>query len=154
MQPMNEFQRTLETNLMKLVSGKGLYLVDRLVHQSTETGEIFISARIAGTFIEVWIYDEEAQFGGGEIDCRFESPDYDTPEELISAFLASLENYLPEAEDIDPVKLPVVVNENLQNDIPGNLWFFELLSDAGIDMETDDIETADEFFIALDAERR
>ena len=37
---------------------------------------------------------------------------------MASAFLDDLEKYLPEAEDIHPVKLPVVVNENLPNDLP------------------------------------
>lgn len=113
MQAINEFQRTLETDLNALLARRGLYLVKRLVHQATQSEEVFISASIAGTSLEVWIYEDEAQFFGDGSDCRFEAPDYDTPEDLKAAFLEGLERCLIEGPKKAEKSAPGVLNKLL-----------------------------------------
>ena len=61
--------------------------------------EIYICGRISDTDLEVYIYDDEAEFFGGRVDCRFEAPDYDTGEELIEAFLKELASVLSDTSD-------------------------------------------------------
>jgi len=49
---------------------------------------------IAGTNFELWIYDNEAQIQGPEIDLRFDSPDYSDLEELRNKFLESVKELI------------------------------------------------------------
>lgn len=149
---MTDFQETLEKRLIELLSARGLYLAERTMHEASSTDEVFISGRIAGASFEVWIYDDEAQFIGGETNCRFERYDYDTPTELAAAFLASLEEFLPVAENIAPIKLPILVNESSGIDAPGDLEFFERVADAESHLEAIDVENDE--YIGFDAEGR
>lgn len=81
---LNEFQRQCEARLVALLAKEGAVLVDRAVQGVSES---YIVATISGTELHVWIYEDEAEVSGGEIDYRFERQDYDTQEALMKDFL-------------------------------------------------------------------
>lgn len=71
--------------------------MDRSIHRSKQNpNEKFVSGQIAGTSIEVWIYEDEAQFRGNGIDRRYEHQDYNSPEEVTAAFLEDIKSHFPD----------------------------------------------------------
>ncbi len=62
--------------------------------------EYYVTGRVSGTKLEVYIYEDEAQFGGENWDCRFEVPDFDSQTELMDAFLKKLSEALAEKSGV------------------------------------------------------
>ncbi len=88
MTSLTEFQEVCEHNLEELLATHGRKLESReVVHGETET---YLTAQIGGTKLHVWIYEDEAQFGGEGLDCRYETPDFDSSSDLIEAFVGGI----------------------------------------------------------------
>lgn len=92
MPSLTEFQTICEHNLEELLATHGRKLERREVIQG-ET-QTYVTAQIGGTELHVWIYEDEAQFEGEGLDCRYEAPDYDSPGDLIEAFVTGVSAYL------------------------------------------------------------
>ena len=91
MESLSKFQELCEYRLNELLSSNGKRLEDRKLDGEKE---IYITGKISGSDIQVWIYEDEALFYGGGLDCRFEKPDYDSGEDLIDAFISQLSGEL------------------------------------------------------------
>jgi len=66
----------------------GRTLVDQRLEGIHET---YIRARVSDSKIDVFIYADDAGFqDNGDLDHRFEIPDYDTSEDLIGDFVGQL----------------------------------------------------------------
>ena len=88
MTSLTEFQEVCEHTLEELLATRGRKLDRReVVHGETET---FLTAQIGGTKLHVWIYEDEAQFEGEGLDCRYETPDFDSSSDLIEAFVGGI----------------------------------------------------------------
>ncbi len=81
---LTEFQKKCEKRLTEALSVHKKSLQGRSLDGKKET---YIHAHISDSNIEVWIYEDEAMISGPSIDFRFESPDFDTDDELIEAFI-------------------------------------------------------------------
>lgn len=79
------FQQMCEATLRQNLEPLGLKLENREVRW---IGEPAIRGEVDR--INIWIYVNEAEIGGGDVDCRFERYDYDTPSELINAFVTKV----------------------------------------------------------------
>jgi len=84
MRQLTEFQNKCENKLVEALSVHEITLKGKSINGKKEA---YIHAHISGSEIEVWIYEDEAMISGPKIDFRFESPDFDTDDELIDAFL-------------------------------------------------------------------
>ena len=82
---LSAFQISCESALCAALAQHGSSLHDRVLGGEKET---YITARFAGTDLSVYIYDDEASILGQGVDRRFEVPDFDTPEQLQTAFIA------------------------------------------------------------------
>lgn len=69
---------------MSLLGSRGRRLENRTQGGKSES---YVQATISGTPLEVWIYDDEAQLQGPDIDERFEAADFRNAEALRRAFL-------------------------------------------------------------------
>jgi len=85
--PINGFQLECRKRAAELLAQLGAQLEEERKNGKRET---YITARVSGTDLVLWIYDDETEISGPGVDDRFESPDYDTSEELISAFTEAL----------------------------------------------------------------
>ncbi len=83
---LSAFQIACETALRAALEQHGSSLLDRSIQGENET---YITARLAGTEISVYIYDDEASILGPGVDRPFEVPDFDTPHELQTAFVTA-----------------------------------------------------------------
>jgi len=91
MESLSKFQKLCERRLSELLSSSGKHLEGRKLEGEQET---YITGKISGSDIQVWIYEDEAMFDGGGLDCRFEAPDFDSGEDLIDAFISQLSSEL------------------------------------------------------------
>ncbi len=89
MKKLTTFQIKCEDKAMELLSRHGIVLQNRNLGGESE---IYIHARLKDT--EIWIYEDEAMIYGNGKDIRFESPDYDTEDQLIEAFISGLKSVL------------------------------------------------------------
>ena len=87
MKVLTAFQKLCLQELEHALSAMNRHLEAR---QLGGTQETYLHARVSSSPLEVWIYEDEAMFSGPGIDQRFERPDYDSPEALISAFVQGL----------------------------------------------------------------
>ena len=95
MNELSEFQSGCDAALQKLVTECGNTLEQAELRIDPLDKDTYALVRvIAGSNYELWIYDDEAQIQGAEIDLRFESPDYSTPEELRNKFLESVKELI------------------------------------------------------------
>lgn len=91
---LNQFQRDCEGLLTHALQEIGIRLDDRTVGvlrglvAATDSPEPYLEARIAGTGLKVFIYEDGAEISGGGIDDRFERADYASMDELAKAFVA------------------------------------------------------------------
>ena len=91
MSELSEFQRSIDEALQVLVMESGNVLEQAELRADPLDSDAFALVReIEGTNYELWIYDDEAQIQGPEIDLRFESPDFSSAEELRRKFLESV----------------------------------------------------------------
>lgn len=87
MASLTEFQEVCERTLEELLATCGRKLERRQVVQG-ET-QTYLTARIEGTGLHVWIYEDEAMFSGEGLYCRYKTPDCDSPGDLIGALSAA-----------------------------------------------------------------
>lgn len=85
---LSKFQRECELRLRQRLEEFGVELKQREVWLS----EPAIRAEFGD--LHVWIYVDEAEIGGDGLDCRFEKYDYDTPSQLIEAFVDKVASLL------------------------------------------------------------
>lgn len=81
---LTSFQIRCEAVLTDALEQAGLELLDRCLGGIDET---YVTARIAGTSLDVFIYEDEAQTHGGEVALFFEAQDFRSPDLLISEFV-------------------------------------------------------------------
>jgi len=83
-----EFQDKCLKLLVAALALHGRTLVDQRLEGIHET---YIRARVSDSKIDVFIYADDAGFqDNGDLDHRFEIPDYDTSEDLIGDFVGQL----------------------------------------------------------------
>ena len=89
-----EFQSSCESQLSSLLARTGRCLESRELQPDPLRGvdTPLITGLISGTSFRVYIYSDEAQLHGPEIDHRFEALDFQTKDELTSAFLQAVDN--------------------------------------------------------------
>ena len=88
MASLTEFQEICEHDLEERLATHGRKLEKREVVQGES--QTYLTAHIGGTELHVWIYEDEAQFEGEGLDCRYETPDFDSPGDLIEAFVGGV----------------------------------------------------------------
>jgi hypothetical protein len=81
---LTSLQVTCEAALLEALSRTGLELLERRLDGIEET---YVTARISGTSLEVFLYDDEAQTHGDGVSLYFETPDYRSPEALVAEFV-------------------------------------------------------------------
>ena len=86
MSELNDFQQSVFGALSVRCRDAGLTLTDARVDGNRDR---YVYVRIADTELECYINVDGAQVLGGEVDCRFEAPDYDSLTELGQAFVAA-----------------------------------------------------------------
>ncbi len=84
MNQLNIFQKSCEERLILALTSIGRKLSDRIVKGVTEN---YITAKVSGTSLDIYIYEDEAGIQGPDTDIRFEAPDYDSPNDLIESFI-------------------------------------------------------------------
>jgi len=85
---LTEFQRTCENGLCSALAAEGFALKDRTLAGETET---YIYASVPGTDIEVYIYEDEAQFHKhGKLAGLYDLPDFADSAELHTAFVVGV----------------------------------------------------------------
>ncbi len=89
MEKLTTFQTKCEDRAKEFLSQYGIALQNRNLGGESE---IYIHARLKDT--EIWIYEDEAMIYRDGKDIRFESPDYDTEDQLIEAFISGLKSVL------------------------------------------------------------
>jgi hypothetical protein len=87
---LTKFQIQCEEKLNGVIDTHGLKLVDRKIEGNDES---YIYGKIGSTPFEIFIYEDEAQIQG-EIDERFELPDYESLDELEQAFLSKVKELI------------------------------------------------------------
>ena len=81
---------TTESALVEALRGAGWALRDLRYEGENET---LIRARLGTSTAEVFIYEDEAQLLGPDIEARFESPDFPDAESLRDTFIATVVDY-------------------------------------------------------------
>jgi len=81
---MTVFQINCEQELYRTLHKISQNVIVRKVEGIDEK---YIKAKINGTSFEIFIYEDEAGIQGSSIDCQFEYPDYESPDELSKAFI-------------------------------------------------------------------
>ena len=82
---LTEFQETCERELGLALAARGSALAGRTLAGESET---YIHAFVRDTDVEVYVYENEAQFHqGGKRAGIFEHQDFGTPEQLQAAFI-------------------------------------------------------------------
>ena len=82
------FQEQCERELRSALAARGLALSDRIVAGESEA---YVRASVRGTDIEVYIYEDEAQFHrGGRRAGVFEHQDFDDATQLQAAFVSGV----------------------------------------------------------------
>ncbi len=95
MSELSEFQRKCDSALQALVEGSHDVLETAELRQDPlENENPAIVRKIVGKYYELWIYSDEAQIQGPDIDLRFELPDYSSSEALCAKFLESVKGLL------------------------------------------------------------
>ena len=85
---LTEFQQKCEGELCSALAARGLALADRTLAGESET---YIHASVGGTAIEVYIYENEAQFHkDGKRAGVFEHQDFSDATQLQRAFISGV----------------------------------------------------------------
>lgn len=89
MNKLTNFQKKCEEELKKHLDNIGVVIENRKILEGDKTWfadkQTFVEASIGR--ITIWIYDDEAYIKGKDIEIPFESPDYNSEDELIKAFV-------------------------------------------------------------------
>ena len=89
MKEFTQFQINCEAELIEALKQVGLHVTGRRLDGIRET---YVRAKISDTDYTVFIYDDEASIQEPKTDLRFESPDYDSGEELTRDFVSNVTN--------------------------------------------------------------
>jgi hypothetical protein len=81
---LTAFQIKCEAKLLAALADCGSRLGGRRLEGERET---YITARIDGTDLAIYIYPDEAHIFGPSADILFESPDFRSPDALCEAFV-------------------------------------------------------------------
>src|SRR4051812_32627972 len=85
---LSAFQQQCESELSSALAAEGFVLADRIVAGESES---YVRASVLGTDIEVYIYDDEAQFHRGEKRAAgFEHQDFENATQLQKAFVSGV----------------------------------------------------------------
>ena len=86
---INYFQKKCKDELMGKLKSLGINISDLRIKESERKWfaekEVFIEATVDN--LKIWIYEDGAYIKGLNINVPFEAPDYNTEEDLISAFV-------------------------------------------------------------------
>lgn len=85
---LTPFQISCEEALSEMLEFQGTCLVRREV---VGNGETYIHASVEGRDVEVWIYDDEAEYRSGRKRRNFEAAVFRDESERIASFLKDLE---------------------------------------------------------------
>lgn len=96
------FQLHCASEVAKLLREKGLSFRREPIEGNEESYFIFRMDSSTVEPLEIYVYEDEAGFLVGKDWHIWESPDYETPQELISAFLKSLRSSIEDALDESP----------------------------------------------------
>ena len=90
---LTQFQKTCEGRLCAALASRGLTLTGRMLEGEAET---YIRALVRDTDIEVYIYEDGAQFHrGGKLAGLYERPDFDDANALQTAFVEGVLQAVP-----------------------------------------------------------
>ena len=89
---LNTFQFECERFLMDLLDQRGFQIQAREVVGGTEK---YVHLRIANSDLEVWIYEDEAEYRVGDKHYNFEFSYYRDESKLIESFIRGLAQDLP-----------------------------------------------------------
>jgi hypothetical protein len=87
---LTSFQLTTESALVAALRDVGWVLCDFRYEGENET---LIRARLGASAAEIFIYEDEAQLLGPDIDAWFESPDFPDAASLCDTFIATVLDY-------------------------------------------------------------
>lgn len=88
MRNLTDFQIKCENTLIDILAVHNKKFTDRQLGGKNTT---YISGKISNTDLYIYIYEDEAEFGDDQkLDCRFERPDFDTTDGLLTAFIREL----------------------------------------------------------------
>jgi len=90
-QVLNDFQIGTKDKIEKIFSAEG---AKAPVFDVLGVKEVRLYTILPEKGIEIFIYDDGAQFFGEKVDRRFEAPDYDTLDEMSNDFVKTLDNFL------------------------------------------------------------
>ncbi len=85
MADLSTFQIKCESELVAALARLGARLTERERGGQRET---YVRARIEGTDLAIYIYSDEAQIQGSNVDLRFEAPDFASGDSLRATFIA------------------------------------------------------------------
>ena len=85
---LTEFQRRCEEALSELLEYRGSRLGDREI---VSNGETYIHAAVADRDLEVWIYDDEAEYRSGARRRNFEAAVFRDESERIASFVKEIQ---------------------------------------------------------------
>ena len=88
MPTLTEFQRRCEEALRELLEYRGARLGSREV---VSNGEAYIHAAVEGADLEVWIYDDEAEYRSGRKRRNFEAAVFRDESERIASFIKAVQ---------------------------------------------------------------
>ena len=77
--------------MKEVLAKRGLELLNKRVEYQMET---YVHAYVSHTQIEVWIYEQEAQAKGPDLDFIYEEQDFRTSDQLREQFVNDLDKHL------------------------------------------------------------
>jgi hypothetical protein len=84
---LTDFQIRCERRLSDALQQVGRSISGRMLDGQ---GETYVTGAVAGTDLEFWIYEDGADFKSSRCSSHFESPDFDSLDQLVEAFTASI----------------------------------------------------------------
>jgi len=88
MTDLSAFQKDLRAKLGNYLASNGMALANERIDGEHTT---YIAADVQSTDLKIWIYQDGAEFTNlDDVDCRFESVDFDSSELLIEEFIKKL----------------------------------------------------------------
>jgi G:T-mismatch repair DNA endonuclease (very short patch repair protein) len=91
---LTHFQKKCEQRLRSCLEGLGIEFQRREIRW---IGEPAIRAEIQS--FNIWIYVDEAEIGGTGVEWHYEKYDYDTPDQLIEAFVSRVTRLIQKETD-------------------------------------------------------
>lgn len=83
---LSRFQHDCENALAAMLTTSGRTLTERTV--SGSAAEPYVTGKVSDSALTIWIYTDQVNVDGPELDARFEQWDARTPHDLIAQFCA------------------------------------------------------------------